>query len=508
MLRLGIVVKLAAQKSMNIRTGAHPGLQACILNSAPNVGALGTRHHLFCVFALGCALGLTAPSATAEKREQPYQGFITNPITLADAVNIALNQNLDILRASKTIEAVEGIAIQTRAIVLPRLAATGSYSAAQDSDIDQLRAPGLTYGNSQNWVTQLKVVQSLYEGGRMLSSVRAAKLEKQASMLRYQTVTADTILAVQIAYYEVLSSAEEVLVQEASIELLTRELADTTRRYDAGTVPRFNVLRAEVELANARPKLIAARNRLRIMKNNLANVLGFNIPRELEDIPLTLAGKLDDEPFDMDLSTALSLGLARRTELEALRKEQALRKEDLVSAKAGYLPSLQGFAGYDLHNSMLSQDLTVERHGWIGGAQLAWNIFDGNLTRGRVIEAKANYERSGIDIEDAGRRIELEVRTAYLNLIEARDIIESQKKVIEEGLEAVRLAQARGEAGTGTQLDVLSAQTALTQARTVQVVALRNYDIARARLQRAIGVNSSIATDKANPGNRPVAGTK
>ncbi len=430
--------------------------------------------------------GLWASESAAPAR----QSFITTPLSMEDVVNLALSQNPEILRAKKDLEATQGIVVQTRAIVVPKVAVTGDYSAVQKTDIDVLQAPGVTFGNSQNWVTQIKVVQSLYEGGRLLSSLRVGKLLKQRSLLDYQTTMTDVVLLAQVAYYDVLLATEQITVEEASVQLLERELADTQRRYEAGTVPRFNVLRAEVELANEQPRLISARNRFRISKNRLANVLGFNIPKEtFEDIPLKVAGRLDDEPYDIQLPRAIAMALERRTELESLRKSQALRKEDVVSAKAGYLPSLQGYGGYDAHNSLLTQDLTEDRYGWIAGAQLSWNVFDGLRTRGRVMEATANYERAGIELEDAARRIELDVRTAFSNFIEAREVLESQKKVVEQGEEALRLARSRAEAGTGTQLDVLSAQTALTQARTTQVQALHGYDVARARLQRAIGLN-------------------
>src|SRR5262249_21764934 len=157
-------------------------------------------------------------------------------------------------------------------------------------------------------------------------------------------------------------------------------------------------------------------------------------------------------------------------------KAQALRKEDLVNAKAGYKPVLQGYVGYDSHNSILSTDLTDVKYGWIAGAQLSWNLFDGLRTQGKVIEATANYERAGVDLDDKTRSIELEVRTAFSNFIEAREVLESQKKVLEQAEEALRLARARAEAGTGTQLDVLSAQTALTESRTTQVQALHDYE--------------------------------
>ena len=184
-----------------------------------------------------------------------------------------------------------------------------------------------------------------------------------------------------------------------------------------------------------------------------------------------------------------------------MRKTRALRAEDIVTAKAGYKPSVDAFAGYDVHNSILHSDLSYELHGWITGVELTWNVFDGFLTRGRVQEATARYERAGIDLDDTGRRIELEVRTARSNFIEAQDVLESQKKVVEEAEEALRLARSRYEAGTGTQLDVLSAQTALTEARTTEIQALHDYSVARSRLERAVGANlpATVGGADANP---------
>ncbi len=438
---------------------------------------------LACLMVFGLPLG-AAPAASVTNN------FIPQPLSLADAVNLALQRNPNILRAQKDLEVAQGIIIQTRAIAIPKLNSVGDFSAAQPNDIDTLSAPGITFGTDENWASQLKLVQSLYEGGRILSAFRVARLTKERSMLDYQTAIANTVIDAQVAYYDVLLAVQQITVQEASVELLGRELTDTTRRYDAGTVPRFNVLRAEVELANARPKLIRARNSYRIAKNNLVNQLGFSVPREtLEDIPLKLAGKLEAEPYKIELPRAIALALERRTELGSLRKTQALRGEDIINAKSTYKPSIQAFGGYDVHNSALSQDLSNEKHGWIAGVQLTWSLFDGRRTEGKVMEATALHERAGVELDDAGRRIELEVRTAYSNFIEAEEVLKSQEKVVEEGEEALRLARARNEAGTGTQLDVLSAQTALTEARTTQIQALHDYAVARARLERAIGMN-------------------
>jgi len=448
-------------------------------------------------FAL-CWTSFFVPAAQATPPIMTTNTFLTRPISLADAVNVALRQNPNILRAKQDIEAAQGVSIQTRAIAIPKVNATGGYNAAQKTDVDivSLQLPGsstpFSIGNEQNWSSQVRLVQSIYEGGRIMSSLRAARLTKEQSMLNYQTVVADAVLDVEIAYYGVLLAVQQITVQEASVELLEHELADTTRRYQAGTVPRFNVLRAEVEVANARPRLIRARNDFRIGKHNLANLLGLHVPKESpEDIPLTLSGKLEAEPYRLDLPRALALALEQRTELGALRKAEALRKEGIVSAKAGYKPSVQAFGGYDGHNSTLSQDLTHDDYGWIAGVQLNWSIFDGFMTRGKVKQASALYERAAVDLDDTSRRIELEVRTAYSNLMEADEVLKSQEKVVEEAEEALRLASARSDAGTGTQLDVLSAQTALTEARTTQVQALHDYAAARARLERAVGQGSA-----------------
>jgi outer membrane protein len=151
---------------------------------------------------------------------------------------------------------------------------------------------------------------------------------------------------------------------------------------------------------------------------------------------------------------------------------------------------VQLFAGYGARNSSFTTDLARDVNGYTVGAQVSWYIFDGWLTQGRVRQAKALHEGARVDVDNEMRNIELEVRTAFSNFIEAREILESQKKVQEEAEEALRLAIARAGAGTGTQLDVLTAQTSLTTARSTQVQALHDYDATRARLERAIGLNT------------------
>ncbi len=432
----------------------------------------------------------THASIIAGKATQP--SWPATPLTRDQCLDLALTWNASLLKGRQDIRESHGIALQQSSARLPRVGATGVYNKIDEGKIEKVAfAPGtapVAFANDQNWNATITASQPLFAGGKLRSAARASRLTKEAALANYQTLVATTLLDVRVAYDDVLLASEQIAVQEASIKLLEQELADTRRRFDAGTVPRFNVLRAEVELANSKPRLIRARNALRIGRNNLAVLLGFNVPRGADqDIPLQTADKLAAVPSDVGLQDALGKAIAQRPELVALRTAGKLRDEEVIQARAEYFPELSAVAGYGWQSKNFNRDLSSPLDGWNVGAQLSWNFWDAGLTKGKVEAAKARRSKAQIDIDDTARRIELEVRTAHSNLIEAREVLESQSKVIEQAEEALRLSVARSDAGTGTQLDVLSAQTALTEARNTYSVALRDFSVARARLDRSMG---------------------
>ena len=413
--------------------------------------------------------------------------WLTRPLSLADALNTALLQNATILKAKNDLEASQGLVIQARAVALPTVTATGKYGDEQMSLVQNF--PGAT--NSQpheSWSSGVQISQTVYDGGRSIAALRSASTTKKQSLAVYQTAVADTLLQVRLAYYDVLLAAQQIVVRESSVNLLQKQLEDQQHRLDAGTIPKFTVLQAEVAVANERPALIQARNSYRIAKNNLSNLLGYDLPREIwGDIPLNLTDGFNITPLEVNLPEVLQQALQKRTELEALRRTVDLQKLNVVSARSGYQPVVSVYAGYGWVSSQFSRSLDDKFEGWSAGAQLNWNIFDGAATYGRVKQAKAQLARSKTDLADQQRQIELAVRTTYSDVMQARETLDSQAKVQEEADEALREARARADAGTSTQLDVLNAQTALTQARTTQITAEHDYAAARANFERAIG---------------------
>ena len=447
------------------------------------------------ILALALAGFAASGNAVAQGADTNSAAWLTQPLSLLQALNIALQQNATILKANNDLEASYGVVVQTRAIALPQLIASGQYKDTDRNAIENI--PFAPSTPDQNWNAGLQIVQSIYQGGKLVAAVRAAKVTKQQALAQYQATLTDTLLAVRLAYYDILLAAQQITVNEASVNLLQKELDDQQRRYDAGTVPHFNVLRASVSVANARPPLIQARNNYRIAKNNLCNLLGYNLPRDIwENIPLKLTDTLDATPYQINLPDALQQALTKRPELAALRNTEELQKLNITDASSGYKPNLSIFAGYNWLNRQFGNPPTYATpgpneylDGWNAGAQMSWDIFDGMLTHGKVVQAKALYTKSITAVDEEMRNIELEVRTAYSDFLEAQEVLESQKTVQDEAEEALREANARADAGTGTQLDVLDAENSLTQARSTQVQALHDYDAARARFERAIGAD-------------------
>jgi outer membrane protein TolC len=134
------------------------------------------------------------------------------------------------------------------------------------------------------------------------------------------------------------------------------------------------------------------------------------------------------------------------------------------------------------------------RDGLFVGLQSDWNIFDGRATAGRVMEARSLAEQTRLTLSESELAAEVQVRRAYSSWQEATELVEASRRVVGQAEEAVRLANARYDAGTGTQLDVLQAQVELTTARSNQVQAFYNYNVAVASVRYAMGLSDALVT--------------
>lgn len=440
------------------------------------------------IFFAATLLALSiAESAGKGKASAPQS---PRSLTLEGAVSLALKQNPDILKAIHEIERTRGQVIEVRAQALPIVQAVATYNQYDPQLIGGSGSLATTGGssaftagsNDKSWQIALQVRQTIYSGGKVRAALKIAALTEDASHQLLRETVATVIARVRTQFYTALLNRELITVAEESILLLTDQLTDQQNRFSAGTVPRFNVLQAEVELANARPDLIRARNNFHISRLELARILGLDT-NEVPDV----AGSLRMPPREVNLSRALAAARKNRAILKAQNDTIATEEQQITVAKAGYKPKLDASVGYEAVNSRSSSDLAKVSNGWYLGVTGSWSVFDGFLTKGQVDQATARLASARVNLSDSVLQVELEVQKAYSQAKVAREVIASQSKVVEQADEALRLAKERLNAGAGTQLDVLNARVALTKARTTQKQALSEYNVALAEYDRATG---------------------
>lgn len=466
---------------------------------------------------IGCAV---AGSLLFVASLQSRHLFPSRPLTLDDAIQTALRQNPLILHAIQEVERTEGAIIEARSAALPKIVLIGTYQKQAESLVSTNRrtqtmstptptptptptatptatpsatpmgtmAPmvELPQINNTTWQITLQATQTIYAGGRIKASIKLAKLLDNQAIFKLRD-TVDTVIAtVRQQFYLVLLNKALIEVQTESVALLQQQLKDQKERFEAGTVPSFNVLQAEVALANAIPNLIQAKNNYHLAQLELAKTLGYDTRQLLgRQEPFQVIGTLDTPIVTVDLSDALQQARERRPSLKAQRQNILIEIQDVVIQQAGYKPTIQAQAGWIVQNDLYSKSATDVVTGWFFGFQGSWTLFDGFQTHGRVKQARAKLEQAHALYNDAVAQVDLEVQQAYSNLCQATETVNSQMKSIAQAQEALRMARERLAAGVGTQLDVLNATVALTQTRTTTLQARYQYLAALAEFQRA-----------------------
>jgi outer membrane protein TolC len=430
---------------------------------------------------LVAALVVAVFSGPALRAAAAAQPPVPDQLDLKTAIGFALENNFAIRQARERIRQQEGVVVQVTSREIPNVAATGSYQR-NSSDISQ------TFPTSdRSWSINLSASQTLYAGGGVRSSIKSSKLAREAAMLDLQSVINDALLLVRVDFYNVLLAREKIKVQEQNLALLKQQLKNVTDRYDAGTVSAFEKLRADVAVANAQVPLITARNDYRLAIEQLRQALGFttNTPENLRKIP-DFVGSLDYVPATFDLQAAFNAAHANRPDLQRLAKLQSASEESVTTARSNYYPKVSLVGGWELFKGP-TNSFGDSNDGVYIGLQSQWNIFDGRSTAGQVIQARSQLEQARLSLTDAQLAAEVDVRSAYSSFQEATELADASQKVVAEAEESVRLATARYDAGTATQLDVLQAQVDLTTARTNQLQAFYTYNVAVASLRKAMG---------------------
>jgi outer membrane protein TolC len=422
---------------------------------------------------------------------------VPSSLDLATCLNLALRRNTDILKAQQEIKRLHGLIVEVRAEALPQVALVGAVQT-EDNELANGQFGGFAGAPNRQqsfWNAGIQVNQLLYNGGAVNAALDIARLSESNAFHQLDATIDATVFLIREAYYNVLVTRSLISVREATVKLLQEELQNQERRLNAGTVTRFNVLRAEVELANAQPPLIRARNLYKISLVNLAKLLAIDYDAAQLEPPFKVIGELSYRPTNFKLEEVLRAAASRRPEIQLANQQIAIQRRQLTIDRSGLLPRVSAFAGYDVISDRNKSNFDATNPGWSVGLQGNWNIFDGFRVAGKLEQTKANIEIAKLDADQTQRDIDAEARQAYYDFVEARELILSQQKNVEQAVEALRLANSRFDVGAATQLDVLNANVALTDARTNELEARYDYNIAVSRVER---VTSAPVLDRSS----------
>jgi outer membrane protein TolC len=423
---------------------------------------------------------------------QDESGKLPLTYTLDDCIKIAGRQSPAILAAAAEMKRTKGVIWEVWASILSANA-DASYTYFEKPPGSTIPADSFGAGTPPTDVFlgipshdqyNIGVEGSLpiFTGGRVVSGLAVAYLSDDIAYQQYRMAVNDTLYNVRVAFYSVILAREVVKVRTEALDLLTRHLETTRKKYDVGVVSKFDVLRSEVEVANARPPLIAAKRDLALAGESLKRVLGMDVsePFEVEG-ELTFA----EEPADIDgLLKEADLG---SPELTIARKTERIASKNVNMAVGEFLPTISTFARYE----GTTYDFSWYRDDWqwdfTAGVMMTVPITDLFVTAAKVKEARADYTKARVGMLDTVNKVKVDIKGAYYDLVQAREIVESQRLNIDMATEAVKIAEVRYDSGISTLLELMDAQLALTSAQLNWLNALYGYEEAKARIKKIVG---------------------
>ena len=404
--------------------------------------------------------------------------------TLQQCIDLALDQNSDILVAKKHLEEAAGAIVVARAGYLPSLTSYANF--------EWLEASYATLDNSMSnrsdvWNVNIRLTETIYAGGAVRAGMDIARLQKHSRTLDYESAVDQVIMDVRIAFYDVLRNQSDVAVHEQAVNFLAEQVKNEQGRLDVGTGQKLNVLRAEVNRALEQSALVDARNRLRNSSLQLSQLLSIPYSTDQDHVPFDIDGTLAYEKTTLELDDCLTRALAQRPELTARENDIQVQKKQLIVDRSGVLPHVALFAGYDVVSEPDRTQSADHYDGYLGGLSVSWNVFDGFATKGRMNATRARVEGAEISYDAVHRSIEADVLRAYRDLQRSDENIQTQTANVQLATDSLKLATANFGLGLTSQLELLQSQLDLTRAQVAELSARFEYNAALARLERAMG---------------------
>jgi len=407
-------------------------------------------------------------------------------LTLQEVILQAIDANINLKSLRESTKSALAFKKISQTAFLPTLSATYRYTHLHEEAFDEygggvrlLRYPQGTYAFAGT------LTQPLFAGFSLINQYNVAKLGVNISKLNEELIRQTVILSAKQGYFSLLKAQKLLTVSQLAVRQLGAHTTVAQNFYQVGMIPLNDLLKAQVELANATQSLIVVRNGLNIAKSNLNLILRRDINASIKVVDVT-----DYSPFDRDIDYCLQTAEDDRLEIRIAALDVKRKEREVEIAKKDLYPSVNLNATVNQSGTDWNADgghFRIDGNSWNASAVATWNFWEWGRTRQGIRAKKAELKQSRLKQDEVFDTIRLEVKQAYLRTREGEKNITTVQKAIEQAKENFRISEERYKEQMVTSTDVLDAQTLLSTTMTNYYNALYDFKIAKASLYRAMG---------------------
>jgi len=400
----------------------------------------------------------------------------TSPLTLDQAIQIAIDNNYSLQAASKRQTLAKEQVSEAKSTFYPNLRIESGVTK-----LDEVPSFGrMIMGDDVIYDIKGIVTQPLWTGGKVSSAYKLALANDESAKYEYERVKNELILSVQGAYFGILKALKFAQIARDAVKQIEAHLQIVKNFYEVGIVAKVDVLKAEVQLANALQNLIKAENGVSLAKAGFNQLLARKLDAEVEVVDI-----LEWIPCKVNLDDCLKKAVNNRPERKQMKANIEMLKQRVNIAKSDNYPSVVLFGNYEEEKGKRPEIKWDES--WMAGIMVNWTLWDCDARKSRINQATSELEAVAAQEMLLRDGIMLEVKQAVLSLNEAEKNIDVSQGAIGQAEENLRITREMYKEGTATTTDVLDSQTLLTQAKTNYYQALYDYHLALAKLQKAMG---------------------
>lgn len=411
----------------------------------------------------------------------------TQPITLEQALELAKRNSNELQVAVLQLESSKAALKEAQAALLPTLSVNGTISnsrstnstlAAKQAQRLNPNAPDAESNSSFDSQAQLRY--DLYTSGRRNAAIKEAEEQVRFQELDVERQAEEIRLNVATDYYALQQADENVRISRSAVENSQASLRDALALERAGVGTRFDVLRSQVNLANAQQELTNALSQQIIARRRLAVRLNLSQSANISAAdPVQLAGL-----WERSLEDSIVLAYQNRPELQQQLARRNISEQRRKQALASLGPQISLLASYDLLD-VFNDNVNVS-DGYSVGVRATLNLYDGGAARARAAQAKANMAVEETRFGQQRNEIRFQVEQAYSTQVANLENVQTANAALEQAKESLRLARLRFQAGVGTQTDVINAENELTRSEGNRIRAILDYNRALTELQRFV----------------------